>query len=318
MSRLPTNSTKIDISSLFKGKAKAELDFMYSGGFPRLKQSFVSSDPISESQDLFKDMISSASFARGGMLYNSPLSDEAMMFTGACSRLLRFPSPPQLSTTYINIPNSSPPPIQIEELINRVDEGEFQIVFLEPLQGLGGIYRFQQKDLIDLRSACNNSKTLLVMDYVQCGLGRSGSLWAHTTLGVELDAMLIGFGDDIGIGAIVVNDLLADYIHFYQPDKQFMPTPRCLDASKLLNMVSQQEYLNKVERSGNYLMGPLTNNLGMHHQVVGIRSVGLVATIQLKVNAHSLIIACQQLGLQLDFGGIPNSIQMMPPAEVTD
>lgn len=153
---------------------------------------------------------------------------------------------------------------------------------------------------------------------VQCGLGCSGSLWAHTTLGVEPDAVLIGFGDDIGIGAIVVNDLLADYIHFYQPDKQFMTTPRCLDASKLLNMVSQQEYLNKVERSGNYLMGSLTKNLGMHHQVVGIRSVGLVATIQLKVNAHSLIIACQQLGLQLDFGGIPNSIRMMPPAEVTD
>ncbi|KAL7600770.1 hypothetical protein Lser_V15G21061 [Lactuca serriola] len=203
-------------------------------------------------------MISSASFARGGMLYNSPLSDEAMMFTGACSR-------------------------------------------------------FQQKDLIDLRSACNNSKTLLVMDEVQCGLGRSGSLWAHTTLGVEPDAMLIGFGDDIGIGAIFVNDLLADYIHFYQPDKQFMTTPRCLDASKLLNMVSQQEYLNKVERSGNYLMGSLTKNLGMHHQVVGIRSVGLVATIQLKVNAHPLIISCQQLGLQLDFGGIPNNIRIMPP-----
>nr|KAJ0205656.1 hypothetical protein LSAT_V11C500230950 [Lactuca sativa] len=201
---------------------------------------------------------------------------------------MTFPSPPQPSATYvslsINIPNSSPPPIQIEELINRVDEGEFQIVFLEPLQGLCGIYRFQQKDLIDLRSACNNSKTLLVMDEVQCGLGRSGSLWAHTTLGVEPDAMLIGFGDDIGIGAIVVNDLLDDYIHFYQPDKQFMPTPRCLDASKLLNMVSQQEYLNKVERSGNYLMGSLTKNLGMHHQVVGIRSVGLVATIQLKSN----------------------------------
>ncbi|KAL7601347.1 hypothetical protein Lser_V15G21058 [Lactuca serriola] len=49
------------------GKAKAGLDFTYSGGFPRLKQSFISSDPISESQDLFKDMISSASFARGGL-----------------------------------------------------------------------------------------------------------------------------------------------------------------------------------------------------------------------------------------------------------
>ncbi|XP_052627462.1 acetylornithine aminotransferase, chloroplastic/mitochondrial-like [Lactuca sativa] len=244
---------KLIVMFFLFGKAKAELDFTYSGGFSRFKQSFVSSDPISESQDLFKDMISSASFARGGMLYSSPLSDEAMMFTGACSRLLRFPSPPQLSATY-----------------------------------------------------------------VQCGLGCSGSLWAHTTLGVEPDAMLIGFGDDIGIGAIVVNDLLADYIHFYQPDKQFMPTPRCLDASKLLNMVSQREYLIKVERSGNYLMGSLTKNLGMHHQVVGIRSVGLVATIQLKVNAHSLIIACQQLGLQLDFRGIPNSIRMMPPAEVTD
>ncbi|CAI9264503.1 unnamed protein product [Lactuca saligna] len=270
-------------SRVLMGKAKAQLDFTYSGGFPRLKQSFVSSDPISESQDLFKDMISSASFVRGGMLYNSPLSDEAIMFTGACSRLLRFSSPPQPSATYvslsINIPNSSPPPIQMEELINRVDEGEFQIVFLEPLQGLGGIYRFQQKDLIDLRSACNNSKTVLVMDEVQSGLGRSGTLWAHTPFGVEPDAMLIGFGDDIGIGAIVVNDILADYIHFYQPDKQFTPTPR--------------------------------------YVVVGIRSIGLVSTIELKVNAQPLIIACQQLGLQLEFGGVINSIRMMPPAEVT-
>lgn len=64
---------------------------------------------------------------------------------------------------------------------------------------------------------------------VQCGLGRSGRVWAHTTLNIKSNAMLVGLRNDINMWALIPNRILADHNLFLEPHRNFMSTLECVD-----------------------------------------------------------------------------------------
>lgn len=70
-------------------------------------------------------------------------------------------------------------------------QGRTAAVIVEPLQGEGGIYAASKEYLQHLRAACDKAGALLIFDEVQCGLGRTGRLWAHEHFGVEPDMMTL-------------------------------------------------------------------------------------------------------------------------------
>lgn len=70
-------------------------------------------------------------------------------------------------------------------------QGKTAAVFVEPLQGEGGIFAASQEYLQHLRALCDEAGALLVFDEVQCGLGRTGKLWAYEHFGVEPDVMTL-------------------------------------------------------------------------------------------------------------------------------
>lgn len=70
-------------------------------------------------------------------------------------------------------------------------QGKTAAVIVEPLQGEGGIYAASKEYLQHLRDLCDEAGALLIFDEVQCGLGRTGKLWAHEHFGVEPDMMTL-------------------------------------------------------------------------------------------------------------------------------
>ena len=72
-----------------------------------------------------------------------------------------------------------------------VKRGKTAAVFVEPVQGEGGVYPAQTEFLRGLRALCDEAGALLVFDEVQCGLGRTGTLWAHEATGVTPDIMTL-------------------------------------------------------------------------------------------------------------------------------
>ncbi|MEP7294393.1 MAG: aminotransferase class III-fold pyridoxal phosphate-dependent enzyme, partial [Chloroflexota bacterium] len=88
-------------------------------------------------------------------------------------------------------------------------------VFVEPIQGEGGIHVATPEFLQALRSLCDKFNAVLIFDEIQCGMGRTGSMWAHTSSGVTPDMMTLAkpLAGGLPIGAILVTEAVAAHIH---------------------------------------------------------------------------------------------------------
>jgi acetylornithine/N-succinyldiaminopimelate aminotransferase len=96
-------------------------------------------------------------------------------------------------------------------LEHAVGEGT-AAVLLEPIQGESGIHVLSDELLMAARRACDRTGAALVFDEIQCGMGRTGTLWAYQQVGVEPDALLSakGLGGGLPIGALITGERLAD------------------------------------------------------------------------------------------------------------
>src|ERR1700730_4453425 len=87
-------------------------------------------------------------------------------------------------------------------------------VFVEPVQGEGGIFPATQEFIQAIRTECTKYNAIMVVDEVQCGVGRSGALWAHSAYGIQPDIMTLAkpLANGLPIGAILVNDKITQCI----------------------------------------------------------------------------------------------------------
>ena len=140
-------------------------------------------------------------------------------------------------------------------------------VIVEPIQGEGGVVPAAQGFLEALRERCDRHRSLLVFDEIQCGVGRTGKLWAHQWHNVQPDVMTLakGLGCGFPIGAMLVGDKAADTLQFGSHGSTFGGNPlaaavarvalRKLSSPELLTHVSAQAMLLQLglERIGNAL-----------------------------------------------------------------
>ncbi|CAI9283584.1 unnamed protein product [Lactuca saligna] len=302
----------------YKGTEHAKnrdvLDFT-SGALPPVDKYFISSDPFSTSKTLAEELAASASFAEASYLYPSATAALAAALTHAGE----FQSFPHSTCGYISLSNNIPPtssaPKDIGEVEKLVSEGKVAAVFVEPIHGNGGIKSFTPQYLQSLRTACDKSGVLLAFDEVQCGIGQTGRLWAHQALGVEPDFMIVRFRG-MDIGALVVNKKMNAHIHKYENEHMHIPR-ECGEALNVFRKVAQRRYLDHVTEKGRYLEDLLSKQLGRNARVKGIQAFGLVAAVELDVDAQSFVDECKKRGLGVEVVGKGNIIRIMPPFMVT-
>ncbi|CBI21684.3 unnamed protein product, partial [Vitis vinifera] len=104
---------------------------------------------------------------------------------------------------------------------------------VERIQGEGGIYSATKEFLQFLRSACDDAGALLVFDEVQCGLGRTGHLWAHESYGVFPDIMTLAkpLAGGLPIGAVLVTEQVASAVNFGDHGSTFAGSPLVCNAA---------------------------------------------------------------------------------------
>lgn len=117
------------------------------------------------------------------------------------SKIFRDPFMPLLSETY-QISRSD-----AESGVKIIRETGPAAVFIEPIQGEGGIFEIEFDFLRSIREACNDVGSILIFDEIQCGLGRSGSMWAASASGVIPDILLLG--KSLGGGIVPVSAVVA-------------------------------------------------------------------------------------------------------------
>ncbi|KAK7300078.1 hypothetical protein RJT34_10910 [Clitoria ternatea] len=202
-----------------------------------------------------------------------------------------------------------------------IKQGKIAAVFVEPIQGEGGIYSATKEFLQSLRNACDEAGALLVFDEVQCGLGRTGFLWAHEAYNVFPDMMTLAkpLAGGLPIGAVLVTERVASAIEYGDHGSTFAGNPLvCNAALAVLDKISNADFLSSVSKKGLYFKELLKQKLGGNPHVKEIRSIGLIIGIDLDVPASPLVDACRNSGLLVLTAGKGNIVRLVPPLIITE
>jgi acetylornithine/N-succinyldiaminopimelate aminotransferase len=145
-------------------------------------------------------------------------------------------------------------------------------VLLEPIQGESGIHPLDPGLLRAARQACDEHDALLIFDEIQCGMGRTGTLWAHEQLGVTPDAITVakGLGGGVPVGACVTNPDIGSILGTGDHGSTFAGGPVIAAAANaVLDVVTEEGFLDTVRERGDRL-GAGLRELGLEPRGLGL------------------------------------------------
>ena len=186
-------------------------------------------------------------------------------------------------------------------------------VIVEPIQGEGGINVATAEFLQALRALCDEHDAALIFDEVQCGLGRTGDMWAHSFAGVDPDIMVLAkpLAGGLPIGAILVTDEIASAMAPGDHGSTFSGGAVVMRAARVvLERVRSDGFLEHVRDVGDYLLERLAEINSPH--IVDVRGRGLMSGIELDVAPGGIVNAGYEHGLLLVSSGT-NVIRFVPP-----
>ncbi|MDH5338572.1 MAG: aspartate aminotransferase family protein [Rubrivivax sp.] len=188
-------------------------------------------------------------------------------------------------------------------------------VFLETIQGEGGIHASRWDYLQGLRRLCDERDWLLMLDEVQCGIGRTGRWFAHQWAGIQPDVMPLakGLGSGVPIGAVVVGDKALNIFGPGNHGTTFGGNPLSMRAGvETLRIMEEDGLLENAARVGKQLAGGLQQELGRVKGVVDIRGQGLMIGIALDRPCGVLLNCAADAGLLLSVTA-DRVIRLVPP-----
>ncbi|MFP4069466.1 MAG: aspartate aminotransferase family protein [Opitutales bacterium] len=201
------------------------------------------------------------------------------------------------------------------ETFDALVDDSVAAVFLESIQGEGGIVPAQPSFLQELRALCTERGALLMLDEVQCGIGRTGSFFAFEKSGVRPDAigMAKGLGAGFPIGAIWVAEPFADLFQPGSHGTTFGGSPlACAAAHAVLDILEAEQLIEKVADQSIAWHQELEALAARHPQhVKGLRGAGYMVGLALHADAITVKNAAQAKGLLVVPAG-QNTIRLLP------
>ncbi|MEX1183471.1 MAG: acetylornithine/succinylornithine family transaminase [Gemmatimonadota bacterium] len=187
-------------------------------------------------------------------------------------------------------------------------------IVVEPVQGEGGVRPVPAAFLAQLREIADQEQALLIFDEVQCGLGRTGSLFAYEQTGVEPDVLTLAkpLAGGLPMGATLLTDTVAAAIQPGDHATTFGGGPLVAGvALEVLRRVGQPEFLAGVAARGKQLAQRLAG-LRTLSAVADTRGVGLMMGIELTVPAAPVVAAALEAGLLVTAAG-ERVVRLLPP-----
>jgi acetylornithine/N-succinyldiaminopimelate aminotransferase len=188
-------------------------------------------------------------------------------------------------------------------------------VFLEVIQGEGGVNPTQADYLRELRQLCDAQDWLLMLDEVQCGIGRTGKWFAHQWAGVVPDVMPLakGLGSGVPVGAIVVGPKAINVLGPGNHGTTFGGNPLAMRAGvETLRIIEEDGLLDNAARVGAVLREGLESELSHLSGVVDIRGAGLMLGVELDRPCAALLGRAAEAGLMISVTA-ERVIRLVPP-----
>ena len=197
--------------------------------------------------------------------------------------------------------------------VKEVIDADTVAVVVEPIQGEGGINLATAEFLQALRQLCDDHGATLIFDEIQCGLGRTGDLWAHSFAGVSPDIMTLAkpLAGGLPVGAILATDDVAGAMSPGDHGSTFSGGAVVMRAAGVVvNRVLSTGFLEHVAEVGGYLLERLSELNSPH--ITDVRGRGLMAGIELDIPPAAVVNAGYEEGLLLVSSGT-NVVRFVPP-----
>lgn len=202
----------------------------------------------------------------------------------------------------------------LDSVQSLADENTCAII-VEPMQGEGGMRPATLEFLQGLRKLCDEKNILLGFDEVQCGIGRTGELFAYQTYGIEPDmtAMAKGLANGLPIGACAAKGIAATILEAGDHASTFGGNPvSCASAKVVLTKLTKENLLQNVKETGGYLKEELQKLAEKYAFIKEVRGLGLMLGMELTIPAREIMNKSMENGL-LVIGAGTNIIRFVPP-----
>jgi len=194
-------------------------------------------------------------------------------------------------------------------------------ILIEPIQGEGGIRPVPDACLKGLRELCDRHNLLLIFDQVQCGIGRSGKLFAHEWAGVAPDIMMVakGIGGGFPLGAVLASEAAALGMGAGTHGSTYGGNPlACAVGCAVLASVADEAFLAEVRRKSALFKQKLGGLIAAHPDVFeSLRGEGLMLGLKCKC-ANTDLVAAGYEALVITVPAADNVVRLLPPLNITD
>ncbi len=192
-------------------------------------------------------------------------------------------------------------------------------VIVEPVQGEGGLYPADKEFLSELRKICDELDILLIFDEIQCGMGRTGTMFAYQGYGVKPDIITCAkaLGCGVPVGAFAATEKVASAFEPGDHGTTYGGNPFATAAvSKVFDLFESEQLLKHVNEISVYLVDKLDELVKKYPFILERRGKGLMQGLEFKVPVKDYIAKAMDKGLIL-IGAGSNIIRFVPPLIIT-
>ena len=192
---------------------------------------------------------------------------------------------------------------------------------VEPVQGEGGIRPASKEFMTGLRALCDEHDLMLVLDEVQCGVARTGTLYAHEQYGITPDIMASakGIGGGFPLGACLATEKAASGMVVGTHGSTYGGNPLAMAAGQaVFDVVANDEFLAQVRATGERLRAALEQMIPNHDALFeGVRGMGLMLGIKMKVDSRAFVLFLRERGILTVAAG-DNVVRVLPPLNIEE
>ena len=226
------------------------------------------------------------------------------------------PFSPLIPGVHVATPNDIE---SVKSLINKNTCG----VIIEPVQGEGGVHPMDVEFLVELKKLCKENNAVLIYDEIQCGMGRTGTLWAHSRLPKEAHPDILTMAKAIGngfpIGATMITEDVESVLKVGDHGTTFGGNPLgSRIGCHVLERIANEEFLATVNKKSELLKEKLAQLKEKYpNEIVEVRGQGLIIGVECKENPSKIVETARDLGLLIITAG-GNVIRFVPPLNIED
>lgn len=206
-----------------------------------------------------------------------------------------------------------------DSLSSMVDSGTAAVI-AEPIQGESGIIVPPPDYFRQAREVCDRTGTLLILDEIQTGLGRTGKMWASEHWGVVPDIMAIskGLGGGVPIGVAVTTDEVMRSLKRGEHTSTFAGNPlACAAASATLNFILKNDLPSQAREKGVSMKRKLETIAAGHRISREVRGMGLMLAMEMRIDVHDILLRAIERGAVYAYSG-RETLRFLPPLVMDD